>query len=86
MATSDDDFDALPNDFDGLDFDSIPALSHIGDGSASNLQRGQFLARPASSNASSQYSRDEFDASFLAELNDIEDQLHRTAGTIGQGP
>jgi hypothetical protein len=59
--SSEDEFDAIPDDFEGLDFDSIPDLA---------------ITRPASAGSSSHYSYDDdIDESVLVELDAIEGRL-----------
>jgi hypothetical protein len=78
MASTEDDYDAIPDEFYGIDLECIPALSQI----ATSNDTVQYLPpRPASSTSSSQYSGDEFDASFLAEVDALEDQLNEAEST-----
>jgi hypothetical protein len=73
MASTEDDYDAIPDEFYGIDLECIPSLSRI----ARSDDTVRYLPpRPASSNSSSQYSGDEFDASFLAEVDALENRLN----------
>jgi hypothetical protein len=81
MPSSDDEFDAFRNEFDGIDFDAIPALSLI----ANNDESSQNSLETTRSNASSEYSCDEFDASFIAELDEFEERFYGEAGVRVQG-
>lgn len=70
--SSEDEFDAIPDEFDGLDFDAIPDLAIVVPTSYSS-----YGVRPATANSSSHYSDsfDHIDESFLVELDIIEARL-----------
>lgn len=85
---SEDEFDQLPDPFSGIDWNTVPGLSTISPASqpsASTSGGVPILVKPRlstplangrdSSSASTQYSSDEWDASFLDELNKVEQGL-----------
>ena len=66
--SGEDEFDAIPDEFEGLDFDSIPNLSID--------IRPADPAQPSSPNSSSHYScDDDIDEHFLVEMDAIEDRI-----------
>lgn len=71
-TTSDDEFDRLPDPFAGVDWNDVPGLS-------SNSQHRAELRRSTPSlsqtSVSDQYSYDEVDAAFLAEIDQVERRL-----------
>jgi hypothetical protein len=71
--SSEDEFDLIVNEFDGVDFDAIPDLATIRPTSSSS---STIPPRPASANSSSHYScDDDIDESVLAELDAIESRI-----------
>src|ERR1700691_6602857 len=74
--SSEDEFDTIPDEFDGLDFDAIPDLAIIVPTETIDLSNSTIPTRPASANSSSRYScDDDIDESFLVELDAIEGRL-----------
>jgi hypothetical protein len=65
--SGEDEFDAIPDEFEGLDFDGVPDLS---------IDTHPDLAQPSSPNSSSHYScDDDIDEHFLIEMDAIEDRI-----------
>lgn len=81
MATaSDDEFDALPDDFSGFDFDAVPDLAAAVEVPTSSLPppaESEAAVVPTHSSASSDYGDDTLDADFLAEVDALEDRAVR---------
>lgn len=73
--SSDDEFDAIPDEFEGLDFDGIPDLATARATISSRIESPTILPRPDSANSSSHYSCDDIDESVLVELDAIENRL-----------
>jgi hypothetical protein len=70
--SGEDEFDSIPDEFDGLDFDAIPDLAI----SAPAEAIIDIPPRPDSANSSSHYSfDDDIDEAFLVELDAIEDRI-----------
>src|SRR5712691_13019123 len=85
---SEDEYDQLPDPFSGIDWNTVPGLSTIpplSRPSASTSGSGPALVEPRlstpsadgrdSSSAPTQYSFDEWEPSFLDELNKVEQRL-----------
>jgi hypothetical protein len=71
--STEDEFDTIPDEFDGLDFDAIPDLAPT---EATARPSSAIPPRPTSSNSSSHYScDDDIDESFLVELDAMEGRL-----------
>jgi hypothetical protein len=96
---SDDEFDQLPDPFAGIDWNTIPELSTIPPAPQPSLSHSSGAptlveARPRASTPlangcdstpeSTQYSFDEWDAAFLAEVNKAEQGLLQPQPTGGQ--
>ena len=63
-----DEFDAIPDEFEGLDFDAVPALAILSTPSE--------IPRPTSAASSTQYSCDEaINESYLVAVTTFESQL-----------
>ncbi|KIM85517.1 hypothetical protein PILCRDRAFT_367384 [Piloderma croceum F 1598] len=74
--SSDDEFDAIPDDFEGFDFDAIPDLAITGPAEVTSNSISAIPPRPASAGSSSHYSYDDdIDESILVELDAIEGRL-----------
>lgn len=64
-----DEFDAIPDEFEGLDFDAVPALAILSTAPSE-------IPRPTSAASSTQYSCDEaINESYLVAVNAFESQL-----------
>lgn len=88
MASSEDEFDSYPDEFEGLDWNEFPALSLpvLNNGSHSLDLDVLHPPRPGSSRSSSHYSCDDvFDAAFLAEVDALESQAIRNSDTPVNG-
>ena len=85
---SEDEFDQLPDPFSGIDWNTVPGLSTISPVSQPSASTSGSVPTPVKpklstpsangrdpSSASTQYSSDEWDASFLDELNKVEQGL-----------
>jgi hypothetical protein len=85
---SEDEFDQLPDPFSGIDWNTVPGLSTISPAFQPTASTSGSVPTPVkarlstplangrdSSSASTQYSSDEWDASFLDELNKVEQGL-----------
>lgn len=66
-STTDDEFDQLPDPFTGVDWNNVPGLSAI-------MPRHSAPSHSQTS-VSDQYSYDEVDAAFLAEVDQVERRL-----------
>jgi len=76
--SSGDEFDTIPDEFDGFDFDAIPDLAITGPTEVTGGSSSAIPPRPASAGSSSHYScDDEIDESVLVELDVIEGRLVR---------
>jgi hypothetical protein len=76
--SSEDEFDAIPDDFEGFDFDAIPDLAITGPAEITSNSISAIPPRPASAGSSSHYSYDDdIDESVLVELDAIEGRLNQ---------
>ena len=72
----DDEFSNLPDDFEGVDFDSIQALAPAATDSATPATNKLPMEKSGSDTSSPRYSCDDhFDAAFLAEIDALENSL-----------
>lgn len=92
--SSDDEFDNLTDEFEGVDWSTVPDLTGPAQSSSfaeipTQSQDSAIIkspVRPSSSHSSSYYSGDEdlLDASFLAEVDFLEEQQYQTqSSTLG---
>lgn len=71
-----DEFDAIPDEFEGLNFDAVPALAIPDTNSTTTNNPGPSLPRPASAASSTQYScDDDIDESYLVAIDALENRL-----------
>src|SRR5579863_115058 len=86
VMSDDDEFDQIPDPFAGIDWNTIPALSAIPPASQPSLSNSGGVPAQVEPNPpiakgsdstpeSSQYSFDEWDATFLTEINKAEQRL-----------
>jgi hypothetical protein len=73
-TTSDDEFDRLPDPFAGVDWNDVPGLSSITP-SQPRVEPRRSTPSHSQTSASDQYSYDEVDAAFLAEIDQVERRL-----------
>lgn len=73
-TTSDDEFDRLPDPFAGIDWNNVPGLSSITP-SQPRAEPRRSTPTHSQTSVSDQYSYDEVDAAFLAELDQVERRL-----------
>jgi hypothetical protein len=73
-TTSEDEFDRLPDPFAGIDWNDVPGLSAITPSQPSAEPRHSTPSHSQTS-VSDQYSYDELDAAFLAEIDQVERRL-----------
>lgn len=71
-TTSDDEFDRLPDPFAGVDWNDVPGLSSTSQPRAELRRSTPSLSQTS---VSDQYSYDEVDVAFLAEIDQIERRL-----------
>ena len=84
--SSEDEFDAIPDDFEGLDFDAIPDLAITGPADLTSHSILAIPPRPASAASSSHYSYDDdIDESVLIELDAIEGRLSQRIRDAANG-
>jgi hypothetical protein len=73
-TTSDDEFDRLPDPFAGVDWNNVPGLSSITP-SQPRVEPRRSTPSHSQTSVSDQYSYDEVDAAFLAEIDQVERRL-----------
>ncbi|KAH9065950.1 hypothetical protein EDB87DRAFT_1594004 [Lactarius vividus] len=73
-TTSDDEFDQLPDPFAGIDWNKVPGLSAVTP-SQPSTEPQHSIPSHSQTNVSDQYSYDEVDAAFLAEVDQVERRL-----------
>jgi hypothetical protein len=84
MASSGDEFDALPDEFEGLDWNEFPELTfpHPND-SCLTPNVNPDPSRPPSSRSSSHFSSDDvYDEAFFAELDALEEIAIRNPAPV----
>lgn len=78
IMPSDDEFDAIADDFDGFDFDAIPDLATLPPSQILIDDVSDIPPRPLSATSSTDYSCDDgIDDSLLAEIDAIESRLNQ---------
>jgi hypothetical protein len=86
MASSSDEFDDLPDEFEGFDWNEIPALTLSNETRFPDSLDNLNVPCPASPHPSSHYScDDEFDEAFLAAVDALEETAIQNAGTSANG-
>ncbi|KAH9044696.1 hypothetical protein EDB85DRAFT_1910738 [Lactarius pseudohatsudake] len=74
-TTSDDEFDQLPDPFAGIDWNKVPGLSAVTPSQHNAEPRHSTPSHSQTNVSSDQYSYDEVDAAFLAEVDQVERRL-----------
>lgn len=74
-SPSDDEFDRLPDPFSGIDWNDVPGLSAVTPSQPSAEPRHSTPSHSQTNVSEDQYSYDEVDAAFLAEIDQVERRL-----------